>query len=62
MRLIDEFLAREGIDFVDLYPTFNAAKRREPVFFRVNVHWTPAGHRVAADTVTEFLLARRLVP
>jgi hypothetical protein len=61
-RLIDEFLAREGIDFVDLYPTFNAAKRREPVFFRVNVHWTPAGHRVASDTVTEFLLARRLVP
>jgi hypothetical protein len=62
LRGIDEFLARERIDFVDLFPAFEAAKRNERVFFRINVHWTPAGHRVAAETVTQFLLDRRLVP
>ena len=62
LRRIDEFLAREGIDFVDLFPAFEAAKRNERVFFRINVHWTPAGHRVAAETATGFLLDRRLVP
>jgi hypothetical protein len=61
-RLIDDFLTREQIPFIDLFDAFESAKRNEPLFFRVNIHWTPAGHRVAAETAAEFLVARHLVP
>jgi hypothetical protein len=61
-RLIDAFLSSEGIPSVDLFDALEAGKVRERMFFGVNVHWTPAGHRVAAETVSDFLVTRGLIP
>jgi hypothetical protein len=61
-RLIDEFLSAEGIPFVDLFDAFEAAKAHDRMFYQVNVHWTPMGHRVAADAAADLLLADGLVP
>jgi hypothetical protein len=61
-RLIAEILARAGVPHVDLFEAFEAAGRREPLFFNIDPHWNAAGHRVVAQATADFLLARRLVP
>ncbi len=45
-----------GIAFLDLTPTFRAwAGDRTTLTYRVDGHWTPAGHRVAADAIGAWL-------
>lgn len=61
-RLASEFLSAEHIPFVNLFDAFDAAKNQGPLFFHVDPHWTPAGHRVAAQTVAEFLIREGLAP
>jgi hypothetical protein len=61
-RIASEFLAAEGIPFVNLFDAFEAAKQPGPLFFDVDPHWRPAGHRVAAGAVAQFLLSDGLVP
>jgi hypothetical protein len=50
-RFLRAFLEQEGIAFVDLLPSFRAAASPESLFFSVDAHWTPAGHRLAAAIV-----------
>jgi hypothetical protein len=59
-RIVDAFLAEQAIPFVDLYEVFEREKNRVPLFFTIDPHWTPAGHRLAAQTTAEFL--RQKVP
>jgi len=41
-----------GVRYVDLLPDLRAAARTDPyLYFRSNLHWTPAGHRVVAATL-----------
>lgn len=43
-----------GIDFVDLRPSLKSAGG--DLYFPRDGHWTPKGHRVAADTLQPYLL------
>lgn len=57
-RRLNRFLATEGISHLDLLPVFReAAAQAEtpPLHFRHDQHWTPAGHRLAAEAIFEFL-------
>lgn len=47
----------EGLPYLDLTPTFRAAVRyaRQPLNYRIDPHWTPAGHAVAADAIRVWL-------
>jgi lysophospholipase L1-like esterase len=55
-RLISGRLAALGIPVVDLLPAFREVGRRNPfLYFPLNGHWTPAGHRLAAETILEAL-------
>jgi hypothetical protein len=47
LRLSDAFLAARGT--------------AGPLYYRYDGHWTPAGHRVAADTITRFLRDRDIL-
>ncbi|MFN8457948.1 MAG: SGNH/GDSL hydrolase family protein [Anaerolineae bacterium] len=57
-RRLNEFLAREHILHLDLLPIFReAASKAEtpPLHFRHDGHWTVAGHRLAAESIQNFL-------
>jgi SGNH hydrolase-like domain, acetyltransferase AlgX len=55
-------MARRGIKCLDLLPALRAGKSDEPLYWMRNVHWTAAGHRVAAAAVEQFLIAVVLDP
>jgi len=56
------FCTEKGIPCLDTFEEFEAKKAADPLYFRFDPHWTPAGHRLAADTVARFLIDSRLVP
>ena len=48
--MVDDITRRAGIPMIDLAPPLRAAARRgAALIFPVDAHWTPAGHRLAAD-------------
>jgi hypothetical protein len=62
-RLLIE-MARRGIDVVDLYPSFAAARvedraegRTRTLFQDYNAHWSPRGVRIGAQVVAERIRA-----
>ena len=62
-RRLTEISARQGIDFVSMVPAFrnrigNSAQTFEDLFLRCDGHWTPAGHRLAAELAATEVVAR----
>jgi hypothetical protein len=58
-RRLDAFLTVENIPHLDLLPVFRRAAANPatpPLHFRHDQHWTPAGHRLAAEAIHEFLV------
>jgi lysophospholipase L1-like esterase len=50
--MIDDIARREGIPLLDLSPRFQQqAKAGKQLIYAVDAHWTPAGHRLAADVL-----------
>jgi hypothetical protein len=57
-RRLNDFLAEAGIPYLDLLPVFRtvASEPDAPrLHFRHDQHWTEAGHRLAAETIHDFL-------
>lgn len=55
---------RLGMRCLDLLPELAAAAAREPhvpLYYPVDVHWTPAGHALASRFIHEYLVSSRLV-
>lgn len=58
-RRLGEAAARKNLAYLDLLPVFRrAAEGGETVFYPKNTHWAPAGQRIAARAVDDFLLSR----
>ncbi|MDX1523045.1 MAG: hypothetical protein R3264_15575, partial [Anaerolineae bacterium] len=58
-KRLTQFLARENIAYLDLLPVFRAAAEAPnapALHFRHDQHWTEAGHALAAEALSEFLL------
>jgi hypothetical protein len=62
--ILGAFLWAQHIPSLDLFDAFEAAKvmSSERLFYRLDPHWTPLGHRVAAHAVAQVLLRQDLVP
>jgi lysophospholipase L1-like esterase len=55
-RTIAAACTARAIPVVDLLPALREAARTDPyLYFRWNMHWTPAGHRVVAETLARAL-------
>jgi len=51
-------MARElGLESFDPLPSFRASPERETLYFDIDGHWTPAGHRLAAEVMAPALLS-----
>jgi SGNH hydrolase-like domain, acetyltransferase AlgX len=48
------------IEYIDLTPVFRAAAARGELIYRPDdIHWAPAGHRLAAEITMEVLASMR---
>ncbi|HKQ32281.1 MAG TPA: SGNH/GDSL hydrolase family protein, partial [Thermodesulfobacteriota bacterium] len=57
-RTVDElgrFAAKNNIDFFNAFPTFRAYDGREQLYFKHDMHWTPAGQKLMAETLDGFI-------
>lgn len=64
-RRLDATARRLGVPHLDLQPAFQPRVDADGLFayyFEADYHWTPAGHRVAADAVADFLQRSDLLP
>jgi len=51
---LERFARKEGVPFLNMTAAFQA-RSNGSLYFRYDPHWTAEGHRVAADTLLEFL-------
>jgi lysophospholipase L1-like esterase len=58
-----EMLNAKGIPVLDLFPPFVAhtANGNEPLYFAKDYHFTPEGHRVAAELVCDWVIDNQLI-
>lgn len=54
-KVVKLYCKREGIPVLDLLPVFRKRYGREKLFFNRDLHWTDAGHRLAAKTIVDRL-------
>jgi hypothetical protein len=56
-RVLNGFLGQEGVAALDLLPAFRSGAA-DSLYFRVDNHWTPAGHALAAREILREVTAR----
>ncbi len=54
-RELVPILSRVGIPTIDLLPVFRSALSPDSLYWTGYPHWTPVAHRLAAETIYEFL-------
>ena len=54
---IRRWSAANGVRFLPLAPAFEAARQGPPLYFLSDIHFTEAGHKVAADAITQSFAA-----
>lgn len=53
---LESFTRQRGITSLNLYPAFRSAAADELLYHCRDMHWTPAGHRVAARELENFMV------
>ena len=63
-RELQAWADESDVPFCNLVPTFREAVQgaEEPLNFEIDPHWTPAGHRVAADAIESWMMTAGLLP
>jgi hypothetical protein len=52
-REVASFATRQGITYVDLAAAFGAQANQAALYYRQDIHFTTAGHRLVADTLAK---------
>jgi hypothetical protein len=58
-RQLRQWADRSGVALLDLLEPFRERNRSNTFYHRVDAHWNPAGHRLAAMLIVDELLDRR---
>ena len=59
---LTRFGQRLGVPVIDTRPALLEAAKTEQMYWEKDIHCTPAGYRVIAETIYAGLVANRLVP
>jgi lysophospholipase L1-like esterase len=59
-RTIRAHAAELSVDLFEMFPYFKAYDGNEPLYFSYDPHWTPAGHRIAANALADHLRAHHI--
>ena len=54
-KVVTLFCEKMGMPVLDLLPVFKRRSCEEKLFFEFDLHWTAAGHRLAAEHVLDYL-------
>ena len=54
-KIVNLYCKKQGVPVLDLLPTFRSRYGREKLFFTRDLHWTVAGHELAAKTIFQHL-------
>ncbi len=57
-RTVEElarFSAANGIPFLNAFPAFRNYRGGDRLYYKHDIHWTPAGQRLMAETLAEFI-------
>ena len=54
-KIVRPYCEKEGVPVLDLLPVFKAQLGREKLFFSRDLHWTIAGHGLAAKSIFQHL-------
>ena len=57
--LVQQFASREGIPVID--PLADFRRVRDGLYFQTDLHWTPGGHRLFAEQLSQYLKQNALV-
>lgn len=60
VRLLEEFSAVNGIEFLNTFPAFRAYRGGDRLYHDLDMHWTAAGHRLMASELERGIRARFL--
>jgi len=61
-RVLTGMLEEAGIELLDLTPELRSAPDPEALYYPVDAHWTPAGHRVATERIRDAIVRRGWLP
>lgn len=63
-RILDDFLARNDIAYIDLLPDYRkfSARIGKELYLRSDGHWNEAGHKLAADLIVKDLARSSVIP
>jgi len=57
--VVKEYCAANSVGFIDLtQPLRDRARKGDQVYFTYDQHWSPIGHKIAADAISEYLKTR----
>jgi len=56
LNVIRRYAADTGTQLLDLFPVFRAYDGGKALYFRYDIHWTPAGHQVVAGALEQYLV------
>jgi hypothetical protein len=54
-KILTEFFSEHGVEFIDLLPLIEQQADADAFYYRRDLHWTPEGHRFAAEVLAERL-------
>ena len=57
---LSQIATRLNLAYLDLLPALAEASAQEPMYFPKGLHWTAAGHRIAAQAIQDFLISRSI--
>ncbi len=61
-RIISEYCRKAGIPLMDLLPEFSKRAKIGAHLFYPNTHWSPEGHKLAAEIIGSYLTEKNLIP
>jgi hypothetical protein len=58
VAVVEQGAREAGADFIDLTPTFRARTDRLALYYRLDGHWTAAGHVAVAESLFDYIVDR----
>jgi hypothetical protein len=55
-RKLNEIAQRNGLKYLDLRPALQSAASGPRLYYRTDIHWTPAGHAAAAEAIADAIV------
>ncbi len=60
IQIIEKFSLNNNIDLLNVFPAFRSYNGKSALYYSYDMHWTQTGHKVMADELKRYILAKYL--